>query len=158
MYCDKLRKSIMLLKLYEIENLKIYTRDTEEAKRICTDIFTNREYYFECPAKAPSIIDCGSHIGIATLYFKILYPAAKVIAIVANSENVKILRKNIKFQKLADVSVVEGAISESLIDVSLYIDPNPKAPWSWGDTVNPNLWGKEVPSNGCALTRAVNRR
>ena len=130
--------------LIELGDLTVYTRNPEEAKRIYTDIFTGKEYYFECSARTPFIIDCGAHIGIATLYFKVLYPSAKVIAIEANPENVKILKKNIEFGKLKDVTVVEGAISTSEISLPFYIDPNPKDPWSWGDTTIPNLFGKDV--------------
>ena len=44
------------------------------------EIFRREQYRFETDAPAPFIVDCGANIGMATLYFKSLYPDATVLA------------------------------------------------------------------------------
>src|SRR3990167_1327682 len=43
------------------------------------DIFVKNNYYFETNEPKPVIIDGGANIGLATLYFKYLYPNSKII-------------------------------------------------------------------------------
>ena len=43
------------------------------------DIFINRVYEFEASRPDPRIIDCGSNIGMSVLYFKHVYPEARIV-------------------------------------------------------------------------------
>jgi hypothetical protein len=43
------------------------------------DIFIHRIYHFEAQRPDPLILDCGSNIGMSILYFKHIYPRARVI-------------------------------------------------------------------------------
>src|SRR3989344_6241937 len=44
------------------------------------EIFIQKQYYFDSRNRRPLIVDCGSNIGLSVVFFKILYPEAKIIA------------------------------------------------------------------------------
>ena len=44
------------------------------------EVFAEREYWFSTDNPRPVILDCGSNIGMAILFFKSLYPDAEIIA------------------------------------------------------------------------------
>ena len=49
-------------------------------------IFGEALYHFTCDTDAPVILDCGAHIGLASLYFKDIYPNARIRAFEADPE------------------------------------------------------------------------
>jgi FkbM family methyltransferase len=59
-------------------------------------IFINEEYAFEYEGTANSIIDAGSNIGLAAVYFANRFPHAKIICLEPEPENFKLLLQNIK--------------------------------------------------------------
>ena len=86
------------------------------------ETFLRQEYNVQLP-KVPYCIDAGANIGIATLFIKWLYPDAHVLAIEPDPATVALLRKNIKRNKLKDVTVFHGAVSDSAGHLSLFIHP-----------------------------------
>ena len=44
------------------------------------EIFVRQYYYFRANIESPRIFDCGANFGMATLYFKWLYPKARIEA------------------------------------------------------------------------------
>ena len=44
------------------------------------EVFAEREYWFATDNPRPVILDCGSNIGMAILFFKSLYPDAEIVA------------------------------------------------------------------------------
>ena len=52
------------------------------------ETFVNAQYYFESDNDWPTIIDCGSNIGMSVLFFKRLYPQSKIIAFEPDPKNV----------------------------------------------------------------------
>ncbi|KPD11543.1 FkbM family methyltransferase [Phaeobacter sp. 11ANDIMAR09] len=58
------------------------------------EIFLYEDYYAELGAEAPRIIDGGAHIGMAALYFKNRYPAAKILCFEPDPRNFELLTKN----------------------------------------------------------------
>ncbi len=75
------------------------------------DIFINRIYHFEAQHPAPLILDCGSNIGMSILYFKRVYPRARVIGFEADPAVFPILEENIARNQLTDVRLVRAAIA-----------------------------------------------
>jgi FkbM family methyltransferase len=73
------------------------------------EIFAEGEYRFESPTDAPLIIDCGANIGMATLYFKSVYPKSRVIAFEPAPATFECLRRNVG--RLPGVDVRNLAIS-----------------------------------------------
>lgn len=59
-------------------------------------IFINEEYHFSNDTEPDVIIDAGANIGLASIYFSINYPKAKIIAIEPESSNFILLQENVK--------------------------------------------------------------
>lgn len=74
------------------------------------EIYVKHIYKFNIGAKNPLIIDCGANIGLSVIYFKRLYPNARVIAFEPDPEIFKVLKRNIEVNKISDVSLLERAV------------------------------------------------
>jgi FkbM family methyltransferase len=59
-------------------------------------IFVNEEYEFSLDRDPKVIIDAGANIGLASIYYSIKYPEAKIIAIEPELSNYELLKNNIK--------------------------------------------------------------
>jgi len=77
------------------------------------EIFFEQCYLFHSENSMPLIIDCGANIGISVLYFKHLYPDAKIIAFEADPNIYNILDKNIKASGLQGVDLINKAVYDS---------------------------------------------
>jgi FkbM family methyltransferase len=75
-----------------------------------------RELFFEkfndfwCDKPNPTILDCGSNIGVSVLRFKQLFPQSKITAFEADPLVCQKLKRNIKTNKADNVEVVEAAV------------------------------------------------
>jgi FkbM family methyltransferase len=74
------------------------------------DLFVKETLKFEADHRAPRILDCGANIGLATLYFKKLYPQARVIAFEADPVIHTVLSTNLVRNGAADVETVNAAL------------------------------------------------
>lgn len=74
------------------------------------DIFVKESYKFTSDTNAPVIIDCGANIGISCLYFKKLYPDAKITAFEADYQIAGILKDNLDKNLIKNVEVVPKAV------------------------------------------------
>ncbi|MFC1785848.1 FkbM family methyltransferase [Candidatus Neomarinimicrobiota bacterium] len=77
-----------------------------------TEIFINGCYWFTTDYKEPIIIDCGSHFGQAAMYFKILYPKAKIICFEPDDYAFSILKTNITTNEIQDIELHNKAIAD----------------------------------------------
>lgn len=73
------------------------------------EIFVDQSYKFNTNNAVPLIIDCGSNIGLAAIYYKSLYPNAKVFCIEADQEIAKICKDNIDNNQLNNVDIIAKA-------------------------------------------------
>jgi FkbM family methyltransferase len=69
------------------------------------EIFVREIYRFEAASANPLIIDCGANIGLSILYFKKIYPAARVIGFEPDPHNFHLLQKNLLQNPTLNVSV-----------------------------------------------------
>src|SRR5262249_42775274 len=60
------------------------------------DIFVQQVYRFDARRPDPHVIDAGSNIGVSTLYFKHLYPRARVTAFEPDPGLFRTLQENMK--------------------------------------------------------------
>src|SRR5205085_2620863 len=74
------------------------------------DLFVKQALRFEFSGSVPRIIDCGANIGLSSLYFKRLYPAARITAYEADPEIHGILSENLRRNGAADVESVNAAV------------------------------------------------
>jgi len=86
------------------------------------EIFIDKEYYFNTKTKNPFIIDCGSNVGIALIFFKKLYPNSKIIAFEPDKRTFGILKKNVELNKLKDVELFNKAAYNSEGIIEFYYD------------------------------------
>lgn len=73
-------------------------------------IFGQRLYNFKCDHGAPAILDCGAHIGLASLFFKERFPAARIKAFEADRTLADICRANFAAFDMPDVEVIQAAV------------------------------------------------
>ncbi len=112
-------------------NYQISYLNSLEFKDLKREIFTHHLYYFETDLVAPLIIDAGAHIGLATLYFKYLYPQAKILAFEPNLKNFSLLENNIAQNHLTDVTLIPKALHKHQGKATFYAD---KTDFSWLST------------------------
>lgn len=86
------------------------------------DIFVNRIYHFVTDKSEPLILDCGSNIGLSVLYFKYIYPQAKIIAFEPDPILFKILEENIKINNIQNVELVQKALFANKSVMTFYSD------------------------------------
>ncbi|OGM64299.1 hypothetical protein A2961_00205 [Candidatus Woesebacteria bacterium RIFCSPLOWO2_01_FULL_39_21] len=112
-FCLKIKgillKNTKTQKLYghtiHFPNYLLFLRSFEE-------IFVEKIYDFDPNTTlAPTIIDCGANIGLASLYFKIKYPNSKIICFEPVKETFRYLKMNLT--KFSNVTLVNAALSES---------------------------------------------
>jgi FkbM family methyltransferase len=74
------------------------------------EIFTREIYRFPCDHDAPFILDGGSNIGLAIIYFKQVYPRATVVGFEPDPKACAALRANLAAFGLGDVEVHAAAL------------------------------------------------
>lgn len=61
-----------------LRDVTFFYTNENEFKKLYEEIFKTHMYYVELDTMSPRILDCGGHIGLATMYFKTQYPDAKI--------------------------------------------------------------------------------
>ncbi|KYG77037.1 FkbM family methyltransferase [Roseivirga ehrenbergii] len=95
-----------------INDFIVYSHEKGCITKAYDQIFLNEVYFFRSENNNPLIVDCGANIGLATLYFKMIYPNARIIAIEPSREAYKSLVKNVRENKLTNVVCVNKAVSD----------------------------------------------
>jgi FkbM family methyltransferase len=88
------------------------------------DIFLRRQYEFETEEPAPAIIDAGSNIGLAILFFKRLFPRATVLGFEPDSDAFELLTRNVEANGLEGVSIRNEAVYDGREKIDLFSDPS----------------------------------
>jgi FkbM family methyltransferase len=86
------------------------------------DIFVNGVYDFVADRPDPRILDCGSNIGMSALYFKHLYPQARIVGFEPDPSILGFLRENIENNGLQDVEIVNAALAAQEGTITLSSD------------------------------------
>lgn len=74
------------------------------------DLFVHQTLRFVARRPAPRILDCGANLGLATLYFKRLYPQARITAYEADPALYAVLAENLQRNGAPDVHAVHSAV------------------------------------------------
>ncbi|WP_454065150.1 FkbM family methyltransferase [Candidatus Nitrospira salsa] len=75
------------------------------------DEFVNKIYHFEAQRNDPLIIDGGSNIGMSILYFKKIYPEARIIGFEPDPKIYELLEGNVSRNGLNGVTLVNSGLS-----------------------------------------------
>jgi FkbM family methyltransferase len=74
------------------------------------DIFVKRALDCRTTTAAPRILDCGANIGLASLFFKRQFPAARITAYEADPALYAMLQSNLRNNGASDVDAVHAAL------------------------------------------------
>lgn len=74
------------------------------------DIFVDTSLDFDTRKPAPRILDCGANVGLASLFYKRRYPAARITAFEADPAIAALLAHNMRANGAVDVEVVAAAV------------------------------------------------
>lgn len=86
------------------------------------EIFIQRQYFFETKNQKPVIMDCGSNIGMAVLYFKKIYPGAVIMAFEPDPDTFLLLKKTVEENGFRDVTVINRALAGKRGKAGFYSD------------------------------------
>lgn len=96
--------------LVEFLNKTIKVPDVASLLFLNHELFGLEIYKFTSKDKKPIIIDCGANIGLSVIYFKTLYPNAKVIAFEPDKKIFDYLEFNINSFELKDVTLINKGL------------------------------------------------
>jgi len=74
------------------------------------ELYVADVYYFSTSSQEPLVIDCGSNIGLAILYFKRIHPKCRVIGFEPDKATFGMLERNVRTNRLANVTLVNKAL------------------------------------------------
>lgn len=89
-------------------------------RELFREIFVEGIYMFKCDTDKPTIVDCGSNIGMSILFFKKLYPKSHIIAFEPDPHTFGILTENISRNALTEVELHQYALSDRECSSTLY--------------------------------------
>lgn len=85
------------------------------------EIFIDQNYSIASTEKMLNVIDCGSNIGLASIYFRVIAPNSKVLAFEPNPVTFSILSSNIEGNNLG-VELINSGLGISEGQVPFYTD------------------------------------
>jgi FkbM family methyltransferase len=88
------------------------------------EVFAEREYWFTTDRTRPNILDCGSNIGMAILFFKALYPDAEITAFEPAPWAYAAIEETVRANELCDVTLHNAALAEDEGTLELFHDPS----------------------------------
>jgi FkbM family methyltransferase len=99
---------------------EIYFQDSASLISTYSEIFEDEVFKFNSQNDEPFIIDLGANIGLSVIYFKRIYPKARIIAVEADTAIFRYLEKNINNLDLKDVRLINKAVYDSNTVVPFY--------------------------------------
>ena len=93
-----------------VYNKKIRYSDKYTFLSMYKELFIKEIYAFKSKTATPLIIDCGANIGLSVMYFKKLYPKARIIAFEPDKEIFAMLQENIGAFAFSDVTLKLEAV------------------------------------------------
>ncbi len=91
-------------------NKKMAIHDIASFDLCYDELFVQEMYNFVAQRPNPYIIDCGANLGMSIIYFKQLYPDARIIAFEADEHIFSFLKKNVESFEFKDVELVNKAV------------------------------------------------
>ncbi|MEY3820750.1 MAG: FkbM family methyltransferase [Bacteroidota bacterium] len=98
------------LKLRNLGPISVLYKRPYELLKTYSEIFVCEIYRFDATHTNPVIIDCGANIGISSLYFKSIYPAATLIAFEPDQSLADIFEKNMAQNSMINYTLHRAAV------------------------------------------------
>ncbi|MFI5165063.1 MAG: FkbM family methyltransferase [Thermoanaerobaculales bacterium] len=102
------------------------------------EIFGKRVYDFPAAAPDPLIIDCGANIGLATIFWKRLFPASHIIAFEPDPAIFAALESNVRTFGLGGVTLHDRAVWNAETSLEFRVEGGA------GGRLDPNAKGDDV--------------
>lgn len=106
----ELKKNNPAKKQASIFNKKIKMTDSFWYLHSLNELFIEEVYKFNSKNKNPLIIDCGSNIGLSIIYFKRLFPQAKIIGFEPDNDIFAMAKYNLNQFGITDVDLQQKAV------------------------------------------------
>jgi FkbM family methyltransferase len=84
--------------------------DSASCHFIYQEVFENEIYKFSTRNERPYIIDAGANIGLSVIFFKKLFPKARIVAFEPDAEVFNVLSENVDAFGLTDVTLICKAL------------------------------------------------
>jgi FkbM family methyltransferase len=107
---------------FNYRNYKLTVNDFISVAYQIKEYFGDERMKFNTTSNNPVIIDCGANVGVSILYFKYLFPLAKIEGFEPDPKTVKLLKDNLDKNKVTDVIIHEKAIWKNNNGVSFGIE------------------------------------
>jgi FkbM family methyltransferase len=95
-------------------------RNEPEFELLSREIFEEGEYWFACDRPDPTILDCGSHIGLSIAWFKQRFPKARITAFEPDPDTFQLLQANVALNRLEGVELLNVAVAPDRGAVPFY--------------------------------------
>ena len=92
-----------------VDGWRLVVPDTASFLSAYREIFVERSYAFRARTAEPHIVDLGANIGLSVLFFKQLYPAARIDAFEADPAIYRYLEQNVHGNGYGDVRLFNKA-------------------------------------------------
>jgi FkbM family methyltransferase len=92
------------------DGLTFHYRNEAEFELLSREILEG-EYWFACDRSDPTILDCGSHIGLSVAWFKRRSLKARIIAFEPDPQNYRLLQTNVAMNGFEGVELLNLAVS-----------------------------------------------
>ena len=97
---------------FRMLGFKVHFLDETHLRYLMDELFLGMSYMFATSTKSPRIMDCGSNIGMSALFFKALFPNARITAFEPDPDAFEVLSKNIERNCLRDVAAHQCALTD----------------------------------------------
>ncbi len=77
------------------------------------ELFVEENYRFHSEKRDPLIYDCGANTGLSILYFKHLYPEAKIVAFEPDENIFSLMKENLQQFNYTDIEYINKAVWNS---------------------------------------------
>ena len=111
----------------QILDYEVAFLDSTTLFQLYEDIFLDRVYEFDLQSESPIIIDCGSNIGVSILYFKSLYPNARVLGFEPHPGLYDVLEANVSGNNLEKVELFPSAVGGETGSLELFVNDEKNA-------------------------------
>lgn len=93
-----------------IVGYQVTHRGDGQLRYLFNEVFLDACYFFQPDNTAPAILDCGSNIGMSILFFKKLYPNARISSFEPDPSTFAALQTNIAQNAIANVALNQLAL------------------------------------------------
>lgn len=121
--------------------LRFAVNNRAQFDRIWQDVVDGREYEMGELGPAPTIIDGGAHVGVASAWFARRHPGALVLAFEPNPGTFALLAGNLRRNGLRRVVPFNAAIAPAAGPTPLWTIPGD----TWGDATVRHAWHDRQP-------------